>query len=100
VDTGETLLEAVKREIHEELGMTDSITEDQTPFLLTTTSINNSAMPCKTHFDAWYLVLTDGSNFVIDPTEFHDSKWVTIDEARTLITDASNRKALEVVAAM
>jgi len=43
--------------------------------LLTITPINNQVQPCKTHYDIWYLVMTDGNNFNINPQEFHDTKW-------------------------
>ncbi len=97
VDQGETLLEALNREINEELGVKDFFKEEQSPFLLTITPIENRVQPCKAHYDVWYLVPTDGSNFNVDPAEFHDMKWLTIDEARKIVTDKSNLKALEIV---
>ena len=97
IDKGETLLEALNREIDEELGVKDFFKEEQSPFLLTITPIENRVQPCKAHYDVWYLMPTDGSNFNIDPTEFHDTKWLTIDEARKIVTDKPNLEALEAV---
>lgn len=95
IDKGETLLEALNREIEEELGVKGFFKEEQSPFLLTITPIENRVQPCKTHFDVWYLVPTDGSNFNINPLEFNDTKWMAIEEAEKVVTDPANRQALE-----
>jgi len=97
VDKGETLLEALNREINEELGVKDFFKEEQSPFLLTITPIENKIQPCKTHYDIWYLLHTDGSNFNINPTEFYGVRWLTINEAREIVVDKASVKALEIV---
>ena len=50
------------------------------------------------HYDMWYLMRTDGANFNVDPREFHDTKWMTLEEARKIIVDPANLRALEIVA--
>ncbi len=97
IDKGENLLGALNREIEEELGIKNHFKEAPSPFLLTITPINNPVQPCKTHYDIWYLLMTDGNNFNINPQEFHDTKWLAIEEARRVMTDPANIKALEVV---
>lgn len=97
VDKGETLLEALNREIYEELGVENFFKEEQSPFLMTITPIDNRVQPCKAHYDVWYLLPTDGSGFSVDPTEFHDTKWLTIGEAREIVTDKSNLEALAII---
>jgi 8-oxo-dGTP pyrophosphatase MutT (NUDIX family) len=97
IDEGEGLLDTLNREIREELGIGNFFSESQSPFLLTITPIDNEAQPCKMHFDLWYLMETDGNEFAVDPKEFHDTRWMTIDEAEEIITDPPNRKALEVL---
>ncbi|NQV88608.1 MAG: NUDIX domain-containing protein [Parcubacteria group bacterium] len=97
VDKGEILLEALNREIYEELGVKNLFKEEQSPFLLTITPIENKVQPCKVHYDVWFLVHTDGGNFNVDPVEFHDAKWLTIEEARKIVTDQANLKALEII---
>ena len=97
IDKGETLVKSLNREIMEELGVKNFFSETPTPFLLTTTPIENRVQPCKMHYDVWYLVPTDGSNFSIDPKEFHDTKWLTISEAKNIVTDPANTKALDVL---
>jgi len=37
---------------------------------------------------------TGGSNLVVDPTEYHTVRWLTISEARKIITDPANIQAL------
>ena len=97
IDKGETLLSALNREIEEELGVKNFFSEPPSPFLLTTTPIENQNHPCRKHYDVWVLVPTDGSDFNIDPKEFHDTKWLTIVEARAKVTDLANIEALKAV---
>lgn len=97
IDEGETLLEALNREIHEELGVADFFREERLPFLLTITPIENKVQPCKTHFDVWFLAPTDGRNFNVDPIEFHETRWLTVDEAKKIVTDKANIEALNKV---
>jgi len=97
IDKGETLTEALNREIEEELGVKKFFNKTPTPFLLTTTPIENRIQPCKMHYDVWYLVPTNGSNFNIDPKEFHDTKWLTISEAKKMVTNSVNIRALGVL---
>ena len=94
IDKGEVLMETLNREIEEELGVINKIKEEIQPFLLTITPINNITQPCKEHLDIWYRIMTDGSEFNVDPKEFHETRWVSIDEARKVITDPPNIEAL------
>ncbi|MBI2670045.1 MAG: hypothetical protein HYX20_02805 [Candidatus Yanofskybacteria bacterium] len=77
------------------------ITPPQKKFLssiiknLAITSINNPAHSCKEHLDIWYRFSTDGREFNIDPREFHETSWLTIQEARQLVTDLPNIEALD-----
>jgi len=97
IDKGESSLEALQREVKEELGFDYQISIQTQPFLFTMVSINNPVVPCKTHFDVWYGIRTDGSNFEIDPREFNETRWLTITEARELVIDYSNLQALDIV---
>ncbi len=97
IDKSETLVEALNREIEEELGVKKFFGKIPLPFLLTTTPIENRIQSCKIHYDVWYLVPTNGKNFKINPEEFHDAKWITISKARKVVTDLANIKALEVL---
>jgi 8-oxo-dGTP pyrophosphatase MutT (NUDIX family) len=97
IDKNETLFETLNREIHEELGMVDFFAQAQKPFLLTITLIENPALPCKAHYDIWFLVRTDGKDFQVDAKEFHETTWASFAEARRLVTDPPNLKALDVV---
>ena len=40
-------------------------------------------------------MLTDGNDFNLDSKEFHNTKWLTIDEAKKIVTNPQNIKALE-----
>ncbi|MEI6378801.1 MAG: NUDIX domain-containing protein [Candidatus Falkowbacteria bacterium] len=98
VDEGETLWQTVNREIKEELGVADFFKLEPKPFLLTITPVANAAHACKTHYDVWYLVITDGHDFSIDPREFHATQWMAIDDAKKIVTDPPNLLALDRVA--
>lgn len=94
IDQNESLMQTLNREIEEELGVADRIPELIHPFLLTITPISNRVQPCKEHLDLWYRFPTDGSEFNVSPEEFHAVKWMTVDEARQLVTDPPNVEAL------
>jgi len=97
IDSGETLLQAVNREIGEELGVKNFFKGEARPFLLTITRIENVMLSCKEHYDVWFLLPTDGRNFNVDRTEFHETRWLTIDEAREVVSDPANVQALKVL---
>ncbi len=97
IDQGELPIQTLNREIGEELGIKYMAGESIRPFLLTIVHIIPWKRPCEEHLDIWYRIPTDGSEFRIDPSEFHATKWATIEEARQLITDAPNREALDVM---
>ncbi len=97
IDTGESVVQAVNRETREELGVENAFADSSKPFLFTICPIENTVQACKIHFDIWYLLKTDGSDFNIDPAEFLDAKWMTIEEARKIVTVPENLKALEAV---
>ncbi len=95
IDKDELLMKTLNREIDEELGVKNKIKGEIKPFLLTITHINNSTQPCKEHLDIWYRFQTDGNDFNVDPREFHQTKWVSIPEAKKLVTDTPNLQALD-----
>ena len=65
------------------------------PFLITITDIDNLPYLCQAHFDLWYLIITDGQEFKINPQEFLKTGWMTLNQARRLITDPNNLLALK-----
>lgn len=95
IDKGEGLWTTLNREISEELGMKNFFPTEPTPFLFTITPIENDTRPCKTHFDIWYLLLTDGGKFNLDPTEFFSTKWVSLGDARKIVVNRQNLRALD-----
>lgn len=100
IDRGEQLLQTLNRETNEELGVKDSFKELPPPFLLTITAIDNLVQPCKTHYDIWFLFPTDGSNFCVNPEEFYDARWLTVEAAKKIVTDQANLKALDRISNM
>ena len=95
VDKGESLLETLNREIHKELGVRSFFEKRPDPFLLTITPIDRDQRQCKKHFDAWHLMKTDGKDFHIDMSEYHEIKWLSIPEAKQITTDPANQAALD-----
>src|SRR3989344_6494479 len=95
IDEGEDLMATLNREIDEELGIKDKITEKIKPFLLTITPIDNAVQPCKKHLDIWYRIPMTENEINASPKEFHDSRWATLSEARELITDKATLESLE-----
>ncbi len=97
IDKGELLLDALNREIKEELGVANFFSTLPQPFLISVTPINNPVQPCKEHLDIWFLVETYGSNFNVDLQEFYATKWVSLEEAKSIVTDPANQKAIEIL---
>jgi len=95
IDKEEDLLQAVNREISEELGVRSYFPHAPKPFLLTVTYIENGARACKVHYDTWYLMETNGDNFQVDLSEFHQVKWLPIPEAKKLATHSAMQKNFE-----
>jgi len=95
IDRGESLLETLNREIHEELGVGSFFEKRPMPFLLTITPIDRDPRKCRMHFDVWHLMETDGKDFNIDMTEYHEVKWLPISHAKETTTDAANQAALD-----
>jgi 8-oxo-dGTP pyrophosphatase MutT (NUDIX family) len=97
IDKGENTHTTLNREIAEELGVKNFFTVAPTPFLITITPIEKPSRSCKIHFDVWYLMKTDGSNFAVDPREFHTTRWLSIEDAKKVATNAPNIRAFEEV---
>ena len=95
LDKGESPMQAVNREILEELGIPTFFQETPKPFLFSIVDIDHQNQTCKAHHDLWYRMPTDGTAFRIDSSEFHETRWVTIPEARKLMIDKSNLQALD-----
>lgn len=97
IEKGETLLDTLSREIKEELDLDFDLEKINAPFMLSITEIDNPPQPCRAHYDIWYLISTDGGEFKVDSREFRETRWVTVDQARKLITDPNNIKALNLL---
>lgn len=93
IDRGENLLTTLNREIEEELGAKNQFKRLEEPFIISITEIKNPAQVCDLHYDIWYLFKTDGHNFTVDPQEFYDTQWVTIDRAKELVFDRHTLRA-------
>lgn len=87
--------ETLIREAGEELGLKIQPGEINPPFLLTITPISTAGYACREHFDIWYLLKTDKLSINPDPKEFHQSKWLALSQAKTIVTDQNNLKAIE-----
>lgn len=99
IDEGETMEEALIREMGEEWGFSVDLSDIGGPKLLTITEINNpTKQTCTKHYDIWYFVPVDKSGFDPDSSllekEFHSNEWVGVDRARELITNESTLEAV------
>ena len=97
IEEGEFILDTLVREFGEELGVEISPDSLDTPFILTVTEIDNPPQVCREHYDIWYLVPTNGDGFSVDYREYHETRWVTLEEARELITDPNHVLALRLL---
>ncbi len=103
IDKNETLQETLKREIDEEWGLEYENLDVGEPQLLTITDIYNpEKQPCRAHYDVWHFVKVDKHTFSPDKDklaeEFHENRWIGLDEARKLlIKDANHNVALDYI---
>lgn len=86
---------AAIREIKEELGIDVNVPDY--PFFIGLTQVhhNKPGRNCRFHYDFWYLIETDGTNFKLTTEEFSEYKWLKIPKALALVTDISTHQALE-----
>jgi 8-oxo-dGTP pyrophosphatase MutT (NUDIX family) len=102
VDLGESLEEALGREMKEEWGLTVPLEKIGEPKLLTITQIEHpEKITCVRHYDVWYLVPVDKNQFTpredLLAAEFYQTQWLSFEEARQKTTDPANLKALELM---
>lgn len=100
IDIGETPAQTFDREISEEWGLERNNFTISSPFLLTQAFIDNLPKQlCRIHFDIWYSVPIIINSFHPDEgmlqEEFHESKWMTIEEAKKKNTDLGTLEALD-----
>ncbi len=95
VDLHETPEQTLLREYFEELGEQLDPKTVPSPIFFSILDIDLTRPTCQTHHDLWYAIPSDGSHFQVDPTEFYETRWMSFDEARALVTDQNNLLALE-----
>jgi 8-oxo-dGTP pyrophosphatase MutT (NUDIX family) len=100
IDPNETPDETLIREMGEEWGIQINVDLIGTPQLLTITDINNpTKQTCTRHYDIWYFVPVDSTNFYPDKKllaqEFHENIWLETNSARKLITDPNTNTAID-----
>lgn len=100
IDKGETPEEALEREMGEEWGIKIKLEDIGEPKLLTITPIDRPGkQTCTKHYDIGYFVPLTEKSFAPDQslldTEFYETGWKTIDEARKLITDEGVLKGID-----
>ncbi len=82
IEQGETAIDAVIREMQEELRVTIDPTMIES-FNLSVTVVNRPKSGCMTHYDIWHLVNIKEQDFDFDRGEYHDARWFTIKEGVT-----------------
>src|SRR3989338_5566050 len=94
LEPNETLLEMLNREIGEELGVVSALATLPAPFLFTVTEPLSGKRACQSHYDLWFIYKTDGAKFKVDMSEFHETRWLSVPDARAIVTDPNNLLAL------
>lgn len=92
IDKGETIYEALNREIKEEFGIEPHLLDIMGPELISiTNTVSTGKRKCKLHFDIWFAININKETFRPEEAnlydEFLEMKWVNCDEAKKLITD-------------
>lgn len=94
VENGETLRDALHREVAEELGV-HAPALDTAPFFLSVCRVANPGYACREHLDVWFRMRWNGERLHAMEAEFHDVRWVRADEARAFVTDVANLRAID-----
>ena len=98
METDELLHDTLNREIKEEIGLIKKYDSTVEPFLITVFDVDNDRQICKEHYDIWFLVeLNDDemAHMTVDSTEFYDSRWITLYDARKIVTQKNNLFMIE-----
>lgn len=93
IEPNEHPLDTVKREMFEELQF-KLTNEEVRLFDLTIKNINKPHRACKRHYDLWYLVFMDKTDFIFDPREYYDAKWFPKSQAQNLTKEKNYREAI------
>jgi 8-oxo-dGTP pyrophosphatase MutT (NUDIX family) len=91
IEAGELLEDAVVREAREELGL--NITTVSKPVLFTVMPVHSEGKLCAVHYDIWHIL--PASQVTPDMTEFYETKWVSIADAKRIITHPLYVQALD-----
>lgn len=94
IEKNEHPLNTIKREMFEELQF--KITNEKIKLLdLTIKNIRKKNNQCKHHYDLWYLVFMNKTNFVFDPREYHSAKWFTKTQSNTITKEKNYREVIQ-----
>lgn len=93
IEKNETPADTLKRELQEELGFV--LKKSLLPILFATTIIDKPNIPCKFHYDVWYILPTDGKEFLVNNREFYASQWLSLNEAKKRTRDQSHLVPLD-----
>jgi len=96
VHDGENLIDTVKREAYEELGL--RLDHVELPFLLTLTKAKSKKRPhCKQHFDVWFIIRVKPKEISInkEEKEASDYCWEKLDSNFKDVSDPATIIAIE-----
>lgn len=104
VDMGESLTQTLHREMSEEWGSVAQSTEyrlSDRRLLTVTHVVPNVKQTCRTHYDVWHFLMVDSKHFLPDENavaiEFFITKWLTLHEAREVVSDQATQQALDFI---
>lgn len=95
IEANETIIQTATREIAEELGQAIPAELIEIFFLSISDITSKPPRKCTVHFDIWVTFTVHNSTFIVDSSEFYDSRWFSIPDALAKTSDQANKDALE-----
>lgn len=94
IEPNEHPIDTVKREMFEELQFKLS-NEEIRLFDLTIKNIDKPNRTCKSHYDIWYLVFMDKTDFIFDPREYYAASWFSKSQSKNITKEKNYHEIIQ-----